>query len=355
MNSFFWVLFLIFTFSAIAQSIKIEDNQIILSAKSCSEVASEVFSIWNKQTHDINCECRSGICSSVINGILPEKMEKLILHTYNENEGPNCWNSVLYLNGMSPGLLYSENEIEFWYNSPLCKLITPGEPMPGDIINFTARGKSIHSTRLLSKNILFNKANGDITEPYEARNLNDYLKELGVKPSCRNVTLKQSQDAKCSHEYSVYRCSNFEDYVSDTLDKEFFESQSTIKKSSECFTNYYLENENNLPENLSDSLKVINKLAIEKLKIPTQADLPDEIKTYFSKLYGEADYASDIIYYSLLSQSDMDVSSHVEREKAVVDLFRKYKIYDYKPTKDFLMWSQVYLTTKSQLQELGPK
>lgn len=281
-------------------------------------------------------------------------MKTLVLKKNVETFGPNCWNSVLFLNGMSPGLGYSTVEMEFWLASPLCKVISPGNPQPGDIVNFSRKGLTSHVFRFMSDKMIFNKDSPSEFDPYEILNFKEYLAKQKFEARCQNVRpeVAATMNCKVPGEYSIYRCENFEDYVQGLATPEMNEAKASLKKASNCFTAIALgTRSDDTPKSMRDLALVVKTYAHQELKFPLASEVSEEFNSEWKKINrGQAINQDDLTYYSILSQHDMEASVQAPLDKQKIELIRQFKLYDYSPTKDFLMWSQIYLTGQN-LQE----
>lgn len=73
--------------------------------------------------------------------------------------GPNSWNSVLYVNGFVKTLRFSsEDELNYWLKSPHCRKVSAHEPLQfADVSRIRTYEQDIHSMIYVNSEISFSK------------------------------------------------------------------------------------------------------------------------------------------------------------------------------------------------------
>lgn len=127
---------------------KAAGRPLILTADNCPQLLKERDAIcaWKKSINDrfVPATNSANTCTQNPNGsfslsildCLPEFAKQVIGLKLTHN-GPNCWGTTLSFHGNSekPRFVWPE-EMLYWLESPVCRKLSPGEPMmPGDVIN----------------------------------------------------------------------------------------------------------------------------------------------------------------------------------------------------------------------------
>lgn len=245
----FLVFFFIFFSSKVfaVYAFKNSNGEIILKGANCQELLNEAQQIFNwafklkdvfqdtpltcNYTHFLGIKWGFEINISKITPILVKKY----LNYRPTNDGPNCWNSTLVMNKISPFLRYtSPEEFSFWLKSPLCREKNSKEEMvAGDVIaireytgNFV---DEYHGLTYISPHLSFTKNGLTHFNSYSLVPTDDVFKSYGVKEGCR---LPPHQKG-CQKAASVFSCQSFEQYISGPLSKDLTEALEEIDKT-EC-------------------------------------------------------------------------------------------------------------------------
>lgn len=210
-----------------------EDQQVVLKADKCSVLKKQILAliefnkkeIAQKENFQIpECVCTDKFCSVNITTLLPQE----IASRANSNpscHGPNCWNNALVTGNILPSHRYtSQEEINFWLNSPLCREREVGEaPRPGDIIairqnQFSKKEKpsqEYHGFTYISPELSYSK-NGYIkSQPYAIQKLENVFKVYGINSRrCYHVKGKPHIIfGGCPKYGNYFRCLSLEEYL----------------------------------------------------------------------------------------------------------------------------------------------
>jgi len=138
------------------------------------------------------------------------------------HNGPNCWNTSLFLSGIVPFLRFSsESEMTFWMASPYCHELKKNEPpLPGDVIAMRSydlrfppknghsysRGEmvEVHGMIYLSPDLVFSKNTSGRDSPYELQRPDFIVGDFGLHdPACNKIT---GLNPKCLYWANYFRC-----------------------------------------------------------------------------------------------------------------------------------------------------
>lgn len=103
---------------------------------------------------------------------LNSKMYEMLKKPTRKMHGPNCWNSALYLSGLSRTIRYSSNrEFNLLMESPYCKTIPQAEPKAIKAYRVNLDGvrdeqREIHAAVVFQNDLLFNKMTVYSTSKY---------------------------------------------------------------------------------------------------------------------------------------------------------------------------------------------
>lgn len=333
---FYLLQILILSFSFAQEVSFINHNpKYFLEAKTCKELNQQVeqFKLLNSKQASLEnrCICEDR-CRIEVSSLLPEKLVKLLSKT--GQSGPNCFNSVLFLKGLASSPSYSEAELEYWFNSPLCTQVSPGLPKPGDIINITymsditKKYTPIHSFIHLSNEMVFTKDGPDKEESYRITNYEDVIEQFnGLESGCKNLTKFQGLKNGCEQITTYYRCENFEDFISKEadIDQDVLRSYEKLKIESQCITNDSSDSNKKINGFAIQNLKVLNSLASEHLKIPRFESLPVSIQVKINNLAQEL------------------LNAHVKNSRETVSKDEQEKIFEY--------FKEIYRTNSFLLTE----
>lgn len=216
---------------------------------------------------------RADAQSDRIQSLLSMKVSKVV--------GPNCWNSVLFVKGLSPGIYYSEDEIDFWFNSPFCEKVQ--EPKPGDIIDILYRRPGgaafvavpAHSYIYLSKINGFTKNGPEQNADYKISSHNEVTNFYNVADKCVFRDVPDSISDECFFAVArVFRCQSIEQMPWAKSSSEVDEKLRILanKMTARVFTGTLFTEED------SKTLVEIRKMAIAKMKAPLFSDLPADVQ-----------------------------------------------------------------------------
>lgn len=170
-------------------------NGRVLMETLCKDAESIVksFNDWLGVLEQGKCEAtflrnnNSGYCDYEITKCLPRKVKE-VHGLYAFHEGPNCWNSSLFMRGILPALRDSSAvEFQFYLNSPLCKEVTSLERRAGDIGSLEMRKASgqtefIHSFTFIGEDLVFQKIGRGVSAGYELSSMGKMLEKYPLEP-----------------------------------------------------------------------------------------------------------------------------------------------------------------------------
>jgi hypothetical protein len=330
----FQILIISFSF---AQEVSFIDKKpkYFLEAKTCMELNNQIdqFNLLKLKQPSLKSKCLcQNKCRIEISSLLPEKLIKLL--SMSREEGPNCFNSVLFLKGIASSPSYSEAELEYWLDSPLCTQVSPGQPKPGDIINFTyisditKKYAQMHSFLHLSNEMVFTKDGPEKKESYRITNYKDVIEKFGgLEPDCKNITKFQGSKIGCEKISTYYRCEKFEDFISKEVDIDLnvLNSYKKLKSESQCITGDLSNSNKKMNELAAQNLKILNALASDNLKIPNFESLPTSIQAKINNL------------------AQMSLNAHVENSNKVLSKDEREETFDY--------FKEIYRTNSFLLTE----
>lgn len=355
----FTILFMM-TFNAYPQSIEYSDSEktYVLYDQSCEKVKKNLEELYNSSINQLECKCTlQNRCSSKISfDRLPPKISYLLKKRDLKINGPNCYNSVMYLAGIVPGIYFSTGEIEIWLQSSLCQNITSKEARQGDFISFqNLETNSGHIMMYLTDSLSFNKSMGSKSDPYEIVETKKYIENYQdgssnkILSECINIPIiKAIQSKKCLSKYTtVYRCKSFEEEFSFQIDKHK-EIWAQYNEWGDCLNDYFLEGNENLYSQIKIMMKILASYVKDKAKIPSFDDLPTSLKNKIKNSYGgfSQDQYNTLTakYYILTHTKNNSQKNDIERA-----FFKEFsKAYGEISKKDMLFLGNIYLGTSRE-------
>lgn len=219
--------FLLLNFKAYgAFATKNSQGEIILKGGTCEELQKEVQALltWSyKIKNKINLpqlRCRATSFLGItwgqeinISQVIPPLVSQY-LGVRPQEEGPNCWNSTIVVNKISPYLRYSSDlEFNFWLNSPLCRLKAPEEERrPGDIVAIQSydgkKWNEYHGFTYISDHLSFTKNGFSKKNPYQLTSTEDVFDHYQVSKNCR----LPPHHPNCRVKANFYSCQSFDQY-----------------------------------------------------------------------------------------------------------------------------------------------
>jgi hypothetical protein len=194
----------------------LDNRDYFLSSDNCNELQLELNDILyltsdyeKTPLKNITIDCSTSTNKLLLNRLVPKKIEDL-LNTKPEYYGPNCWNSVLIANKLSPAVRYSSPEeydkaLRFYncINKPLEQKL-----MPGDIIRLLdGRSDELHSFIFISPNISFTKNGPSTMARYEIARTQDIFMYYNIDSTCFYKTDRKINPL-CANRIQVYDCQN---------------------------------------------------------------------------------------------------------------------------------------------------
>lgn len=293
------------------------------------------------------------------------QMNFLLSKAYPAYDGPNCWNSVLFSKGISPGIYYSDGEIEFWLQSPLCEEVK--KPQKGDVVDISRLSdsgqdySSTHSYIYQSVNTGFTKNGPSKDEPYQLtslENINNYYELTDSK--CMNKSRAEGLGLKCELVSTVYRCRNIDTLIPLLHEQIYYKTlvKITDRLNAKIFLSSVMLNID------EKQLQEIRNLATKSIHVPTFDSLPQSLKTKIRKHFeipvgDEYDtdefrnYITEIVYLnSYPLQRSATAGSPVGN---LINSFRSQLPYTNLNQNEFYYWAHILNTARNirtQLKDL---
>lgn len=170
-----------------------------------------------------------------VNHLLPSKITQL-LNTTPQYFGPNCWNSVLFLSGMTNDIRYSiANEMLSGLEYFQCRQLKRNETLaPGDIVRLKDHAQEdIHAFYFITQNISFSKNGPATLGKYELKKVSQIFNDYNFDPSCLP---NDKISATCTQYVSAYRCPKITD--PDMNDMYAAQIESISRTVAEILSNY---------------------------------------------------------------------------------------------------------------------
>ena len=187
------------------------DEGFQLQGDSCETLYKEIFQFeklyvkYDKPNAYIKPLCIDSIHTIAIQGLIPERMLQL-LNQKPQYFGPNCWNSVLYVNKATDHMRFVLLD-EFQRTLPFlgCYKKDVKELETGDIVRLSDKNsEEQHAFIYISENLSFTKNGPGTKATYEIVNTESILKEYDVDMKC--LTAENRKSEKCLSKVSVYSC-----------------------------------------------------------------------------------------------------------------------------------------------------
>ncbi len=181
-----------------------------LQGDSCKTLYKEIFQFeklfikYDQPEAYIKPVCIDSIRTVQIEGLIPQRMLQL-LNQKPQYFGPNCWNSVLYMNKATDYLRFVQPD-EFQRTLPFlgCYKKDVKELETGDIVRITDKAnEEQHAFIYISENMSFTKNGPETKAPYQIVNTESILQEYDVDMKCLSIKNRQSE---CLSRVSVYSC-----------------------------------------------------------------------------------------------------------------------------------------------------
>lgn len=122
--------------------------------------------------------------------------------------GPNCWNSVLYIQDLIENLRYSSpEELQFWLGSAFCEKIEASKDLQaGDVVAIRSQADGeLHAMTWLNENLVFSKNTSHKRDLYETQNTDLIFSMFRVNDSsCQSPNYKSQ--LRCARWADFYRC-----------------------------------------------------------------------------------------------------------------------------------------------------
>lgn len=280
---------------------------------------------------------------------------------YSLFEGPNCWNSVLYLKGISPSINYSDGEMVFWLNSPLCEQTIHAQK--GDIVDFAVLNETgdnyntFHSYLYLSDKIGFTKNGPDKEENYHMTSHEDVAKfyELDFK-NCSNKSYQEGIALNCEEISTYYRCKDFSYLIKNLENDALYSEVSRIGDdlTKMIFSNYSF---NMRYKARLNKIRNIAKVAIgvpsfKELSITLQTSIVENLNLGSDGPLENQflDYITEIVYLNSYSLQRYSLEK-TKMYRVVLD-FRKEFNYSIITMSKFYYWAHIANTTRNMLYQL---
>ncbi len=187
------------------------DEGFHLQGDSCQTLYKEIFQFeklyvkYDKPNTYIKPLCIESIRTINIAGLIPQRMLQL-LKQKPQYFGPNCWNSVLFVNKATDHLRFVQPD-EFQRTLPFlgCYKKDIKELETGDIVRLNDKhSEEQHAFIYISENLSFTKNGPGTKATYEIVNTESILKEYDVDMKCLSAESRKSE--KCLSKVSVYSC-----------------------------------------------------------------------------------------------------------------------------------------------------
>lgn len=248
-------------------------DDIFLQGENCNVLDKEANALleWTKKVKDssntkqASCSCENSICTKRVTAVLP-KIVNSTQFVRPQTSGPNCWNASLVASKIIPQLRYSsEQEMDFWLKSPLCKeKKSKDKLMPGDIIAIVHKTDGqYHGFINISDNLSFSKNGFDKDNPYTLQDPKNVFKIYEVKPECERT----DNPGSCVTYAKYYSCMSMDDYrksrkTSDQNLKDTIQAINSLECSltSEVFSGGSSEKMDTF---IATNIEVLNELISE--------------------------------------------------------------------------------------------
>lgn len=251
-------------------------DNIFLKGSDCNVLDKEAKALaeWTKKVKENpnapeKCTCAGSVCTKRVTAILPKIVNSTQFVTP-QISGPNCWNASLVASKIIPQLRYStEQEMDFWVNSPLCKQKKSSDSLaPGDVIAIIHKTQGqYHGFINISENLSFSKNGFDSDNPYTLQDPKNVFETYDVKPEC----VRTDSPGSCVTYAKYYSCMTMEEYRKSrgSQDKELRDTIQAMN-SLECSLTKSLFTLS--PSDTVDNLIVMNVEVLNELISTTFLD-----------------------------------------------------------------------------------
>jgi len=316
-------------------------NGRLVMSTGCSEIEEDLQAIqgWTQGLENRQCtlpatqDTGGGLCTADVTDCVPEHVRRYQSLSSGTN-GPNCFNLALVMGGLVPMLRATSNEEwEFYLNSPMCSALPEGEaPQAGDLGAIASRNTSntnaIHGFMYVSDRMVFSKNGTELRSPYalQTREAMENTYDVGRTPggecasdcgpqpisrfmtetqmrefpngvpgpeACGLISLpafeeacqalqahvaanKQSCADYCSPaSIKYYRCQTFDDYMASRPNSNrFSEFESVLRQSETCTENAIMTANGleNLNDSMTDNLNVLTAYLRQNPPNPSASD-----------------------------------------------------------------------------------
>ncbi|GAB4420677.1 MAG: hypothetical protein OHK0056_31320 [Bacteriovoracaceae bacterium] len=145
---------------------------------------------------------------------ITSKMYELLKKPTRKMHGPNCWNSALYLSGLSRTIRYSSNrEFNVLMESAYCKTVSKPLPMAIKAYRVNLEGvrnehREIHASLILKNNLTFNKMTVYSTSKYQIERNETVDETYLYTTSIRNFEVINENGERSSTKCPTEKCLN---------------------------------------------------------------------------------------------------------------------------------------------------
>lgn len=193
-------------------------KEIFIQGNDCQLLKKEADALmaWTQKVKEKakkeKCSCSEGVCLQKVTAQIPA-FAKDKQFKKSKNDGPNCWNATLVASKIVPQVRYtSQNEMNFWMSSPLCREKNTGEPLsPGDVVAIrNGDDGEVHGFIHLSDNLSFSKNGYDRSMAYSLQDPDFVFDTYEVPKECRR---KVGEPEECHIWANYFTCQSMDDYL----------------------------------------------------------------------------------------------------------------------------------------------
>lgn len=190
-----------------------------------------------------------------INAALFEARLRKVQQISLQKNGPNCWNSSLYLAGVNNGIHYTD-EVAFRtiIDSPLCKEISKTDLQTGDVIALRRYANNkllpasmlseVHAYTYWDSNQTLTKNGPHRDVGYKMSSMESVLQDY-KKQEHRNCKMLGLDKSQCDLQQRFYRCDNLDAHANSILEKSILNKLRQIEQTvEENFKGNHISNEN---------------------------------------------------------------------------------------------------------------
>ncbi len=200
------------------------DGSIELQSENCDTIKKQINAIlkWKEKfpeeqnfNQNVKFENTGTGCIADITAILP-KFARDWHGKDGKNDGPNCWNTALYMSGVVDVIRFTnDREFNFWMNSPLCTELEKDAPvLPGDLIVERGESGEQHVSVAISDEILFEKIGFEKSLQYQLTTTPEMTPEQSEAGGKFCGRVKGQRPKECNLGwYNYYRCQSINEYI----------------------------------------------------------------------------------------------------------------------------------------------